>query len=256
MSGDRLCIQIQNPKGLAKRVFVTFRPDIESRNKLDLLVWQRRSIFGRITAIDAPSHRISLNVARDGGTSEVQIDGSSLDPIRAHPGAVGEPIHFQRMTWDELRVGDALYIRADKQSANQLLRGTLLVSGGLRSFVGAISSIDEKRGFLGVRDFYSKQAHTFRFDNSQIYVVGSSCDIRSAGNRTLYPGRAGLLESGDSVLIFGTGDEYSDSAEAFILLTGFSPGGMLAPGPAQVPDWIFASLGLATDEGSAMLRPE
>jgi hypothetical protein len=51
------------------------------------------------------------------------------------------------------------------------------------------------------------------------------------------------MKEGDSVLILGRENDQNSGIDAFLLITGFSPGGVLQPGPGQPADWIFQAIG-------------
>ena len=51
------------------------------------------------------------------------------------------------------------------------------------------------------------------------------------------------MKEGDSVLILGRENAETGVIDAFLLITGFSPGGVLQPGPGQPADWIFQAIG-------------
>jgi hypothetical protein len=75
-----------------------------------------------------------------------------------------------------------------------------------------------------------------------IYVVGKNT-VPSAQDRHVYSATVGDLKEGDSVLILGRENDQTGDIQAFLLITGFSPGGILQPGPGQSPDWIFQAIG-------------
>ena len=64
-----------------------------------------------------------------------------------------------------------------------------------------------------------------------------------ARDRHLYLATVGDLNEGDSVLILGRENGQTGNIDAFLLITGFSPGGVLQPGPGQSADWIFQAIG-------------
>jgi hypothetical protein len=51
------------------------------------------------------------------------------------------------------------------------------------------------------------------------------------------------MKEGDSVLLLGRENGQGGGIDAFLLITGFSPGGVLQPGPGQSADWIFQAIG-------------
>ena len=75
-----------------------------------------------------------------------------------------------------------------------------------------------------------------------IYVVGNST-APDARDRRLFPATVGDLKEGDSVLILGRENKQTGGIDAFLLITGFYPGGVVQPGAGQSADWIFQAVG-------------
>ena len=75
-----------------------------------------------------------------------------------------------------------------------------------------------------------------------IYVVGKT-SAPGSRDRRLNPATLGALKTGDSVLILGRDNKQTGGIDAFVLITGFAPGGVVQPGPGQSPDWIFQAVG-------------
>jgi hypothetical protein len=76
-----------------------------------------------------------------------------------------------------------------------------------------------------------------------IYVAGKNA-APGAADRRLYRATVGDMKNGDSVLMLGRENGQTGDIDAFLLITGFSPGGVLQPGPGQSADWIFQAVGL------------
>src|SRR5450755_1348809 len=62
---DRLCVEAfrADNKGMASRVRVTFRGEIDDRDKRELVRWQSGALFGTVKALDQASHRITVRVS-------------------------------------------------------------------------------------------------------------------------------------------------------------------------------------------------
>lgn len=236
---DRLCVEAFSDQGqsVASRILVTRRSEIDLRDRQDLLEWQRNGVFGTINSLDTTDARI---VVRTPGGSEVMID--ALGPIASWtlPAQTRNPADLIPTNWKKLTVGDEIYIRGDRVPGTGVIRAKLIVTGGFRSFVGSIESMDPLREFLHLRDFRSDGIRSMHFDFMPIYIVGSAS--RST-DRHLYAATAGDLNEGDSVLVLGREDPKTGRIDAFLLITGFSRDGIVQAGPGQSSDWIFKAVG-------------
>jgi hypothetical protein len=236
---DRLCVETFGDPGqsVASHVLVTRRFEIDLRDRQGLLEWQRDSVFGTVKSMDTTNDRIAVRTPRG---PDVMID--AVGPIASWtlPAQARDPADVIPSNWEKLTVGDEIYIRGDRVPGTGAIRARVIVSGGFRSFVGSIESMDPLKEFLHLRDFRSGSSRSMHFDFIPIYIVGS---VSRSADRHLYSATAGDLNEGDSVLVLGREDEKTGRIDAFLLITGFSRDGIVQAGPGQSSDWIFKALG-------------
>jgi hypothetical protein len=238
---DRLCVEAfrANSNQTADRVRVTLRDDIDARDRRELIRWQSEALFGTVKALDQANHRITVRVS---ASSDASIDAAGSVAFWILPVAAVEPSDTVRGGWESLALGDAVYVRGERVAGSPAIRARLIVSGGFRSFVGSIESMEPLTSVLQLRDFRSGRTRPVHFDFMSIYVVGKNT-VPGARDRRLYPATVGDMKKGDSVLLLGSENDQAGGINAFLLITGFSPGGVLRPGPGQSPDWIFQAVG-------------
>jgi len=158
------------------------------------------------------------------------------------PTAADDPADTIHGGWESLVPGDAIYVRGERVTRMPTMRARLIVSGGFRSFAGSVESMEPLTSVLQLRDFRSGRTRPVHFDFMSIYVVGKNT-VPGARDRRLYPATVGDMKEGDSVLMLGRENDQTGVIDAFLLITGFSPGGVLQPGPGQSADWIFQAIG-------------
>jgi hypothetical protein len=237
---DRLCVEALRPgaQQIASRVRVTSRAEIDGRDKRELLRWQSESLFGAVKALDAANHTITVSVS---ASSEVSVDATGSVAFWIMPAAAEDPADAIRGGWDRLVTGDAIYVRGERAPGTPNMRAKLIVSGGFRSFAGSLESMEPLNELVTIRDFRtgrSRPVHIFM----HFYTVGKTT-VAGARDRRLYLATIGDVKKGDSVLVFGRENKQTGSIDAFLLITGFSPGGILQPGAGQSSDWIFEAAG-------------
>jgi hypothetical protein len=239
--GDRLCVEAfrADSNETADRVRVTLRGDIDARDKRELIRWQSEGLFGTVKGLDQAAHRITVRVS---ASSDVSVDAAGPVALWILPAAAIEPSDIVRGNWESLAPGDAIYVRGERVTESPGMRASLIVSGGFRSFVGSIESMEIFTNVLQLRDFRSGRTRPVHFDFNSIYLVGKN-SVPGAGERRLYPATVGDIREGDSVLLLGREKDQGGGLDAFLLITGFSPGGVLQPGPGQSEDWIFQAIG-------------
>jgi hypothetical protein len=238
---DRLCVEAFSPgkQDVASRVQVTFRSDIDAQDKRELVRWQSESVFGAVKSWDARDRKMIVSVPSSG---DVSVDAAGPLAFWILPTGADDAGDVIRGSWDTLVAGDPIYIRGERTPGAQTVRARMVVSGGFRSFAGSVQSMQPLTEQLVLRDFQSGRRRPVHFDFTSIYVVGKT-SAPGSRDRRMYPATVGDLKTGDSVLILGRDDKQNGGTEAFLLITGFSPGGVVQPGPGQSPDWIFQAVG-------------
>jgi Domain of unknown function (DUF5666) len=237
---DRVCVSAfrDHSNSVASRLRDTRRSEIDARDRRDLLAWERDSVFGTVKSLDTRNHRMAL---RTPGGADVQIDAADPIAFWTLPAQTHDPAEVVPADWQKLTVGDEVYVHGDRAFTTGAIRARLVVSGGFRSFVGSVESMEPLNELLRLRDFRSGRSRSVHFDFMPIYIAG-----RAAGSadRHLYSGTIGDLKEGDSVLIMARQDGHTGHIDALLLITGFSRAGIAGPEPGQSPDWLFRAVGI------------
>ena len=151
-----------------------------------------------------------------------------------------DPTNAMAGDWSKLTVGDEIYVRGKKAHGAEAVRARLVISGGFRSFIGAIESMDPLTQTIRLRDFRSGSSRSVRFDFNSIYVAGAAS---GSAHRPLYFATIGDLKEGDSVPILALHDPHSGDIRALQLITGFSRQEIARPAEERSSDWIFKAVG-------------
>jgi hypothetical protein len=237
---DRLCVEAfrGDNRTMASRVRVTFRAEIDARDKRDLVRWQADSLFGTVKSLDLPTHRIIVSVPT---SSDVSVDATGSVALWIQPLAADDPADAVRGSLEKLSEGDAIYVRGDRVPGMRTMRARMIVSGGFRRFAGSVESEDVVADTIQLRDFRSGRSRTVHVSFEQFYATGKNT-VPHGQDRRLYPLIFTDIREGDSVVVFGR-ENSQGGVDGALLVTGFSAGGVLQPGPGQSADWIFQAVG-------------
>jgi hypothetical protein len=250
-AGDRVCARLSQAGGhrQASRVLVSFRTEIAHRWKTELMRWQAQSVFGVVAALDPQTRRITVTPSGDGSEASLAVDAGGKVVYWRFPRTAAGLSDAVRGSWDKILIGDAIYIRGERQSESGPMLARLIISGGFRSFVGTIEAIDALNGLIRLRDLGSGKTRVVHVSFNDLYVI--SRPPGSAGSQAeckLYRMSFGDPKPNDSVVAFGKEDGPSDRVHGFALIAGFSSFGAIPFGPDAHTHWIFDALGIGDHE--------
>ncbi len=241
--GDRLCVQLSStgPR-MAALVRVTLHADCCVLDKTELDRLQGHSVFGVVTALDSRTHRLTL--AASPGPLTVDASGKviywNFPPASAH---LDDAV---RGSWSDLSVGKPIYIHGDKKDAGGTMSASLILTGGWRSFAGAIESLDALHGLVHLRELDSNQPLTVHADFSNLYAIARPQGTAQSPRHNMWGMSFGDLHPGDGVLVLGKQGEGTDRIEGLALVTGFSSLGGVPITPGEEVHWIFDAIGLGS----------
>jgi hypothetical protein len=233
-NGDRLCVGTSEPRV----VTVTPRTEIDAEQKKELTAWQADSLYGVVTGLDRKARIITLAVTVGGKTSSYSVDVSPNAAYWFFPRNTIGLSDAVTGSLDQVAPGDILYVRGTKDGASQKFVASLIVSGGFRSFVATIETMETLDEQLHVRLVLSRNRRTVNISPGELYAIGPAGGAAGGQTRQLYRISAADLQPGDTVLILGI-DEGKDSLRARALIAGFSPFGVLPSDPSQQMRWIL-----------------
>ena len=238
-NGDRLCVRTSEPL----EVTVTPRTEIDAEQRKELTAWQADSLYGVVSGLDRTARLITLAVSAGDQTSSYSVDVSPNTAYWFFPrNAIGLSDAVTG-SLDRVAPGDILYVRGTKDAASQKFAASLIISGGFRSFVATIETMETLDEELHVRMVLSGNRRTVNISPEEFYAIGQAGGAAADQTRKLYRISAADLRAGDTVLILGI-EEGKDSLRACALIAGFSPFGVLPSDPSQQMRWIFDHVSL------------
>ena len=127
----------------ARVVIVATKEDIAQKHELDRAEWQRRGIFGTVTAVNPAAKEITVSVSTPEGLRPLVVD------------AAGEKVLFRRYAPDsvkfadarpssfaEVKTGDRLRALGEKSADGARFTPAEIVSGSFRQLVGTVTAVD------------------------------------------------------------------------------------------------------------------
>lgn len=136
----------------ARAVYVMKKDDIAQKQAKESAAWTTNGVSGKISAIDAATGKITVEVREVAGTRSVSVEPAS-DAIfkRYAPNSIkySEAVSG---TAADIRVGDMLRARGEKNSDGSVLVAEEIITGAFRTVAGTVKSVDVAKNEIVITD--------------------------------------------------------------------------------------------------------
>ncbi|HMK22090.1 MAG TPA: DUF5666 domain-containing protein, partial [Terriglobales bacterium] len=159
--GDRVLVRAQPSQTTDSRVALSVvlmkQSDIAAKKEKDREDWRQRGVGGLVTALDPATGTITISIASFTGSKTLAVRTSKNTVLRRYaPNSVKfDDAKFAPL--DQIRVGDQLRARGQKNPEGTELTAEEVVSGTFRNLAGPIVSVDTAAGTITLKDAISKQ---------------------------------------------------------------------------------------------------
>ncbi|MDQ3908268.1 MAG: hypothetical protein M3268_07970, partial [Acidobacteriota bacterium] len=145
----------------AQLVVVLTKADIAKRQAHDKEEWQRRGVWGTITAINPATKEVTISARGAEGVKPVVVEAASdkVEFMRYAPDSVkfsdAKPSSFA-----ELKVGDQLRALGERSADGAKFTPEEIVSGSFKTILGTVTSVDAANNTVTIRPGGQKQPLT------------------------------------------------------------------------------------------------
>jgi hypothetical protein len=175
-NGDRILVRGKagdSAKSLTATTIVAMKKgDIAQKQQKDLQDWQRRGIGGLVKATDASANTITVSTMSAGGTKNVTVKLTPRTIVRRYSPDSVKFDDAKPATLPEIRPGDQLRARGNKNDDGTELAADEVVSGTFRNIAGLIAAVDAAKSTITVNDLSTKKPVTIRVSaDSQMHKL-------------------------------------------------------------------------------------
>jgi hypothetical protein len=142
---------------VAVSVIVMKGADIAAKKEKDQADWRQRGVGGLVTAIDPATGTVTISLTSFTGTKNVVIKTSKNTILRRYAPNSVKFDDAKFAPFDQIKVGDQLRARGNKNAEGSELSADEVVSGTFRNLAGQITATDPSAGMLTLKDAISKQ---------------------------------------------------------------------------------------------------
>ena len=208
--GDRVLVGASPSSGgnarVAVSVIVMKEADIAAKKEKDRADWRQRGAGGLVTAIDPSTGTVTISLTSFAGAKNLLIKTSKNTILRRYAPNSVKFDDAKFAPFDQIKVGDQLRARGNKNAEGTELVADEVVSGTFRNLAGQITATDPGAGTLTLKDAISKQTVSVKITpDSQLrklppeFAQRIAMRLKSAAAEGV-PGAATVLgasESGD-----------------------------------------------------------
>lgn len=205
--GDRILVRGRmsddNKTLRAAMVIVMKQSDIAAKHQHELQDWQRRGLGGLVKSVDPAAGTVEISTMSATGPKVVTIKVSKATVVRRY---APDSIHFddaKLSTINDIKPGDQLRARGEKNAEGTELAAEEIVSGTFRNIAGTVSSVDTTNNTITVMDLATKKPAVIRITSeSQLHklpeMLARGLAMRLKGGAPQgQNGRAGMPEQGN-----------------------------------------------------------
>jgi hypothetical protein len=281
-AGDRVLARGQvsaDGKVTAAAVIVMTRAELAQKHERDRAAWQAGGTAGKVTAVDAAAHKLTLAGRMPGAppvivewTGQTQFRRYAPDSVRFSDAKPGAPT--------DLQPGDQARVLGAREG--DVIRAEQIVSGAFRQAAGTIAAIDAQAREIRLNDLATKKPIVIRLNADTAFKkippemaammarrlnatapAGQGAPREGAGRMGPPPGGGGRmpdlqtmmerwpaftladLKPGDALIVSSAAGADAGRLTAITLIAGVEP--LLTAAPdraASFGGWNFGEIGL------------
>jgi hypothetical protein len=163
-AGDRMLTSGKasaDGKSIAATTIVVMKQgDIASKQEKERQDWQRRSVGGLVSAVDAANSTVTISTMAVGQKKDITV---RVDPTTIIRRYAPDSVKFddaKKSTLREIKPGDQLRARGDRSANDGEVTAEEIVSGAFRNIAGTVQSVDKTKNQLTVIDLATKKPVT------------------------------------------------------------------------------------------------
>lgn len=144
----------------ARLIVVMSKADLASKQSSELADWQKRGVIGIVSAV--AGDQITITIRGPGGAKPLAITPAPKAVIRRY---TPDSIKFQDAavsTLAEVKVGDQVRARGDKNADGSKMTADEIVSGSFKEIAATVLSVDPVEKVMRVRDLATKTPMTLK----------------------------------------------------------------------------------------------
>lgn len=159
--GDRILVQGKtgaDAKAIAAiRIVAMKHADVEAKKEREREDWDKRSVGGLVTSVDAGAGTVSISVPALGGSKTMAVHTTNKTVFRRYAPDSVKFDDAKPSALDQIKPGDQLRALGTRSADGTELAADQIVSGAFRNIAGTITSVDAAANSMTVMDLIAKK---------------------------------------------------------------------------------------------------
>ena len=213
--GDRILARVSatdDGKYEANTVIVMKQSDIAAKQANERQDWQRRGAGGLVKSVDPAGQLVMIAVSEPGGSKTLAIHLTPTTVVRRYSPDSVKFDDATKSSLGEIKVGDQLRARGEKNADGSELTAEEIVSGTFKNVAATVVSVDSGAGTVTLNDLATKKPVVIRVTaESQcrklpammaqgiaMRLKGGAATAGGSGNGTVAPGSSTAAGNGNA----------------------------------------------------------
>ncbi|MEQ1924051.1 MAG: hypothetical protein ABL952_16225 [Pyrinomonadaceae bacterium] len=152
----------------ARTVYFVSKADILAKNAKDVAEWQRRGIAGKITAVNAQTNQITVDIrGLTGSTTMTVTPKADAKFIRYAPDSERFD-EAKPSTFTEIKAGDTIRALGDKNTEGTAMTAETVLTGAFLTVAGTIVSTDPAKNEVVIKDLQTNKDVTVALGTTSV----------------------------------------------------------------------------------------
>jgi co-chaperonin GroES (HSP10) len=158
--GDRILVRGSSSDEktiMAATVLVMKKGDVEAKKQTERQDWQHRGIGGLVTSVDTDTGTVTISTTGFTGKKTIAVRTAKNTVFRRYAPDSVKFDDARISTLEQIKPGDQLRARGDRNADGTELAADEIVSGSFRNIAGTVTTTDSNRNTITLADLVTKK---------------------------------------------------------------------------------------------------
>src|SRR6185295_11097203 len=141
----------------ALEVIVMARTDLDARRQQEQQDWQKRGMGGLVSSVDPATGTVTISVTGLGGKKTIAVRTTKNTVFRRYAPDSVKFDDARISTLEQIKPGDQLRARGDRNADGTELAADEIVSGSFRNIAGTVTTTDSNSSTITLTDLVTKK---------------------------------------------------------------------------------------------------